>query len=101
MYLMIRVREDTFEPVVSKAEFKIYKNDNHYTAIIFDVDHIGGLKDKLSKLENQPVNIYVFTLTNDTYSEDFLDIKQKHVLCPIPESILEVYRKIFREKIWN
>jgi adenine-specific DNA-methyltransferase len=98
---MICVREDTFEPVVSKAEFKIYKNDNHYTAIIFDVDHIGGLKDKLSKLENQPVNIYVFTLTNDTYSEDFLDIKQKHVLCPIPESILEVYRKIFREKIWN
>jgi adenine-specific DNA-methyltransferase len=98
---MICVREDTFEPVISKDEFKIYKNDNHYTAIIFDIDHIGDLKDKLSKLENQPVNIYVFTLTNDTYSEDFLDIKQKHVLCPIPESILEVYRKIFREKIWN
>lgn len=98
---MICVREDTFESVVNKDEFKIYQNDNHYTAIIFDIDHIDVLKEKLSKLENQPVHIYVFTLTNDTYSEDFLDIKQKHVLCPIPESILEVYRKIFREKIWN
>lgn len=92
---MICVREDTFEKVINKKEYKIFKNSKLATGILFDLDKIDGLKEELNKL-NLRAHIYVFSLTNDTYANDFEDLKIKHELCPIPESILEVYRKIFK-----
>ncbi len=92
---MICVREDTFEKVIDKKEYKVLKNSKLVTGILFDLDKIDDLKKELSNL-NLEAHIYVFSLTNDTYTNDFEDLKIKHQLCPIPESILEVYRKIFK-----
>ncbi len=55
---------------------------------------IKDFKKKLASLEN-PAHIYVFSLTNDVFADDFSNLTIKHKLCPIPESILEVYRKLF------
>jgi hypothetical protein len=41
-------------------------------------------------------SIYIFSLGDDTFDEEFEDIKQKIKLSPIPEAILRVYRRIFR-----
>ena len=95
---MICVREDTYEHVEDKQDYKIFQNSNSYTAILYSLDALAALKQQLSKLEDKPVHIYVFSLTNDTHDADFADLKQEHKLCPIPESILEVYRKIFGSK---
>ena len=91
---MICVREDTFEKVVDKKEYKVFKNSKLVTGILFDLDKIDDLKKELNNLGLE-AHIYVFSLTNDTYNNDFEDLKIKHQLCPIPESILEVYRKIY------
>jgi hypothetical protein len=40
--------------------------------------------------------VYIFSLTDETFDEEFADIKQKVKLSPIPEAILRVYRRIFR-----
>lgn len=98
---MICVREDTFCGVVNRPTYKIFENNSKYTALLFNIDHADELKKHFSKLDHKQINLYVFSLTSDTYEDAFSDVNQPHKLCPIPESILEVYRRIFREEVWN
>jgi adenine-specific DNA-methyltransferase len=98
---MICVREDTYSQLVDELTYKIFENGNKYTAIIFNIDHANEFKKQISKLDDKQINLYVFSLTSDTYEDAFSDVSQSHKLCPIPESILEVYRRIFKEQIWN
>jgi adenine-specific DNA-methyltransferase len=93
---MICLREDTFEKVVDTKLFKVFCNSDHYVTIVFDPEAIGLLKDALAKIgDDKPVHIYIFSLSNDTYESDFADLGRAHELRPIPESILEVYRRLF------
>jgi adenine-specific DNA-methyltransferase len=91
---MICVRENTFNKKYDNKDYKIYTNGKVSTGIIFDLDCIDEFKEKIDKLQ-LPARLYVFSLTNDTYESDFADLSVKHKLCAIPESILEVYRKLF------
>ncbi len=94
---MICIREDTFDEVLNRKYIKIFKNADHYTAILFHLDYFSDFMKELHTLDKE-THIYVFSLTTDTYDEDFRELKQKYALCPIPESILQVYRRVFREK---
>lgn len=92
---MICIRENTFQKIIDKTSFKVYKDNEHTTGILFDLDDLNELKKKLQE-EKLTAHIYVFSLTNDTFDADFEDLGLEHELCPIPESILEVYRKLFK-----
>jgi len=92
---MLCVKEGTFEKVLDRKDFKIFKNSHHYTGIIFDQLAIPEFK-KIIKNINGRFSIYVFSLSDETFDEEFSDIKQKVKLSPIPEAILRVYRRIFR-----
>ena len=93
---MICIKEGTFEELFVSEGFKIFKNGTHTTAILFNLDCLDELKEKIQSVK-LPSSIYVFSLSNDTYDKDFEDLSVEHELCPIPESILEVYRKLFKE----
>lgn len=94
---MICLREDTFEKIIDTKLFKVFSDANHYAAIVFEPDAIVLLKDALAKLkDDKAIHIYVFSLSNDTYESDFTDLNRTHELRPIPESILEVYRRIHK-----
>ncbi|MEZ6331172.1 MAG: hypothetical protein R3B12_04145 [Candidatus Saccharimonadales bacterium] len=94
---MICLLEDTYESVFDSKLYKVFKNANHYSAIVFDPQSIQFLKETLDKLDDEkPAHIYVFSLSNDTYESDFADLERTHELRPIPESILEVYRRIHK-----
>lgn len=94
---MICLREDTFETIIDTRLFKVFGNTDHYAAIVFESDAIVLLKDALAKLkDDKAIHIYVFSLSNDTYESDFADLERLHELRPIPESILEVYRRIHK-----
>ncbi len=91
---MICVKEDTFTKKYDNKKYKIYENAERVTGILYDLDAIDDFKSKLSQL-GKTCSIYVFSLTNETFGSDFADLSVKHKLTPIPESILEVYRKLF------
>lgn len=91
---MLCLRENTFEFVSEAEEIKIYKNKNHYTGIIFDQLSIPKFKKMVSKFD-KPLSVYVFSLGDDDFAEEFSDIKKIKV-CSIPEAILRVYRRIFQ-----
>jgi adenine-specific DNA-methyltransferase len=91
---MICLKEDTFKKVYDNKKYKIYRNSKRVTGILFDLDSLDEFKVKLDDID-LPASIYVFSLTSDAYDEDFSDLNIEHKLQPIPEGILEVYRKIF------
>ena len=98
---MLCIKEGTFEKVLDQKKFKIFKNSNHYTGIIFDQLAIPAFKKAISAGGRSAYggkakfSIYVFSLSDETFDEEFTDLKQRVKLSPIPEAILRVYRRIF------
>jgi len=92
---MLCLREGTFEFVTETDVWKIFKNNQRYTAILFDQLSISDLKEELEKLD-KPVSVYVFSLEDDNFASEFADMKDKVKVCAIPEAILRVYRRIYQ-----
>jgi adenine-specific DNA-methyltransferase len=92
---MLCVKEGTFEKVLDQKNFKVFKNPNHYTGIIFDQAAIPAFKKAIKDIRGK-FSVYVFSLGDETFDDEFKDIKQKVQLSPIPEAILRVYRRIFK-----
>ncbi len=92
---MLCVKEGTFEKVLDRKDFKIFKNANHYTGIIFDQAAIPAFKKAIKDIKGK-FSVYVFSLGDEAFDDEFKDIKQKIQLSPIPEAILRVYRRIFK-----
>jgi adenine-specific DNA-methyltransferase len=92
---MLCIKEGTFEKVIDNERFKIFKNSDHYTGIIWDQTAIPEFKKAIKDIKAK-FSVYVFSLGDETFDEEFEDVKQKVKLSPIPEAILRVYRRIFR-----
>ena len=92
---MLCVKEGTFEKVIDNERFKIFKNSDHYTGIIWDQTAIPEFKKAIKDIKAK-FSVYVFSLGDETFDEEFVDVKQKVNLSPIPEAILRVYRGIFK-----
>jgi len=92
---MLCVKEGTFEEVKNRAGFKIFKNSEHYTGIIFDQLVIKRFKKEIKNIKGK-FSVYIFSLGDDSFEDEFEDIKQKVKLSPIPDAILKVYRRIFK-----
>lgn len=92
---MLCIKEDTFEEVKSTKQYKIFRNKKQYTGIIFDYRAIDEFKKEIAKIDGR-FSLYIFSLGDDTFDEEFEDMKKKVKLSPIPEAILRVYRRIFK-----
>lgn len=92
---MLCVKEGTFESVLDNETFKIFKNHDHYAGIIFDQLVIEDFKKAIKDITGK-ISVYIFSLGDDSFEDEFEDIKQKVKLSPIPEAILKVYRRIYK-----
>jgi adenine-specific DNA-methyltransferase len=92
---MLCVKEGTFEKVLDQEDFKIFKNSNYYTGIIWNQDTIPEFKKAIKDMKGK-FSVYVFSLGDEIFDDEFKDIKQKVQLSSIPEAILRVYRRIFK-----
>ena len=92
---MLCLRENTFDFVLEKKSYKIYQSQEKYTGIIFDQLDIPDFKKTIKDYE-KPVSIYVFSLSDDDFAEEFSDMRDRVKVCSIPEAILRVYRRIFK-----
>lgn len=92
---MLCVKEGTFESVLNNEDFKIFKNHDHYAGIIFDQLAIADFKKAIKDIKAK-ISVYIFSLGDDSFEDEFEDIKQKVNLSPIPEAILKVYRRIYK-----
>lgn len=92
---MLCIKEDTYEEVKTTKQYKIFKNKKKYTGIVFDLDSLEEFKKEIQKYDGK-FSLYIFSLGDDTFEEEFEDMKNKVKLSPIPEAILRVYRRIFK-----
>jgi len=92
---MLCLKENTFESVLDSDNIKLFKNKDHYTGILFDEKEIPNFKKKIKDFD-LPVSVYVFSLGDDDFAEEFSDIKDRVKVCSIPAAILRVYKRIFR-----
>lgn len=92
---MLCVKEGTYELVKETAAYKIFRNLNRYTGIIYKATAIKAFKKAITKIDGQ-FSVYIFSFTDEDFSDEFADTKQKTKLQPIPEVILRTYRQIFK-----
>jgi Adenine specific DNA methylase Mod len=95
---LLCMSENTFEEVVqrtTKNEFAIFKNATKQTAIIYDEENIEKCINKLNEIET-PLEtiIYVFSYDHNYDADDFGSLNTGFSVKPIPEAILNIYRKI-------
>lgn len=95
---MLCIRENTFEKVLERKHFKIFKNDQKHTGILYDQVAIPDFK-KIAKTIKGSIHTYIFSLEDEDFSSEFEDMNGRIVVSPIPEVILRVYRRIFGIKI--
>jgi len=96
---MIRIREDAYDSLIDEKDFKLFSSIDHNTAILFDPHNIEKCVRKIEMIDiEKPLNIYIFSYSNYAYEEDVPETKLHYTIRPIPESILEVYKRIFKEK---
>ena len=94
---MICVKEGTFAVVKDLKTYKIFRNKDRYTAIIYNESAIDNFKKCAAKI-NGKIAAYIFSLGDDDYADEFADMRDKIRVCAIPEAILRVYRQIFNKK---
>lgn len=98
---MIRMRENAFEHVASAPEYRFYKNDKVFVPVIFDQFAIAETWELVEKLntEKLPVHCYNFSYNRHANEEEIPeDTELTWTACSIPETVLEVYKRIFRKK---
>ncbi len=93
---MLCLRESTFDLVSDQSEWKVYKNQTNHTAILFNQRLISTVKNEITGITG-PVSVYIFSLGDDDFSQQFEEFGGRVKVCAIPEAILRVYRRIFKE----
>jgi hypothetical protein len=79
-----------------KRGYKIFKNTDHYLGIIFDEEEIEGFVKEAKKVKEK-MHVYIFSLDDSVPEGEFKELKGRIKLCAIPEAILHVYRRIFKD----
>lgn len=93
---MLCMHEDTFEAVKETKLIKIFKSTRRHTGIVFSENAIDTLKKDIAKIGGK-WSVYIFSLSDDTFDDEFEDLKRNVTVAPIPEVILRVYRRIFQK----
>ena len=92
---MLTLKEGAFTIVTENPSYVIYRNSDRYTGIIFDQLSFDEFKEAVEEID-KPISLYIFSLADEDFSDDFADMRGLIKICAIPESILRVYRRIFR-----
>jgi adenine-specific DNA-methyltransferase len=92
---MLCLGEETFDKIKSDEYFALYESNDKATLIIYDETEIEKVKVQIKK-SKKPINVYIFSYDHTVDETDFEDIPKVKVK-PIPEVILNVYRKIFKD----
>lgn len=92
---MLCIKENAFNQVVEKEGYKIYKGSTNYLGIVFNDESIEDFVNIVMSIDGI-FNVYVFSLDDTVPIEEFKSIKDKVNLCPIPEVILHIYRRIYK-----
>jgi len=94
---MLCLKEGIFNLIKEEADYKIFQQGNRYLAVYYDFANasLDELKEEMNALKGEKV-LYCFTIdTNGLDKANFSEWKNIR-LEPIPQKILDVYKRIFK-----
>ena len=92
---MLCIKENAFKPIIDIKGYKVFKNSDIHLGIIFDDEQIDNFVKEAKNIKGK-FHVYVFSFDDSVPKEGFKSMKGRIKLCPIPEVILHVYRKILK-----
>lgn len=92
---MLCLKENVFNLYKETEDYRIYKQNNKYVAVFYDFEspYLEELRIIMNTLDGEKV-LYCFTLDTELNKNNFRGWKNIK-LEPIPQKILEVYKRIF------
>lgn len=94
---MLCLKEGIFNLKISETDYKVYEYGNSYLAVYYDFPNasLDRLRQQMNELTGKKI-LYCFTIDSDGLeASTFKDWKDVQ-LEPIPQKILEVYKRIFK-----
>lgn len=93
---MLCLKEQCFDLIKDGSNFKIFTgHPDKYLGIIYDEDGIESFKSEVVRT-NKKFSVYVFSLDEGVKEDEFEEISHLVDLKPIPASIFNVYKRIFK-----
>jgi len=93
---MICLKEGIFDLIDESENYKIFQQLDRFLAVYYDFSELGleNLKIKMNKINGQKT-LYCFTLDNRGLDKESFTDWKNITIEPIPQKILDVYRKIY------
>ena len=97
---MIRIREGVFNKTIDEDLFKVFEENGQIVGVVYDRFELEKYIDQIEELEtDKPVHLYVFSYDNSGRLDEVTKTtKHEYESQPIPEGVLEIYKKIFKDR---
>jgi len=97
---MIRIREGVFNKIIDEDLFKVFEENGQIVGVIYDRFELEKYIDQIEELNtDKPVHLYVFSYDNSGRLDEVTKTtKHEYESQPIPEGVLEIYKKIFKDR---
>jgi adenine-specific DNA-methyltransferase len=94
---MLCLKEGIFNLIKEEADYKIFQQGNRYLAVYYDFANasLDELKEEMNALNGEKV-LYCFTVDNHGLDKANFRGWKNIRLEPIPQKILDVYKRIFK-----
>ena len=94
---MLCLKEGIFNLIKEEKDFKIFQQGNRFLAVYYDFANASfdELKEEMNALKGEKV-LYCFTVDNHGLDKDNFRGWKNIRLEPIPQKILDVYKRIFK-----
>lgn len=94
---MLCLKEGIFNLIKEEADYKIFQQSNRYLAVYYDFANasLDELKEEMNALKGEKV-LYCFTVDNHGLDKANFRGWKNIRLEPIPQKILDVYKRIFK-----
>lgn len=94
---MLCLKEGVFNLIKEEADYKIFQQGNRYLAVYYDFANasLEELKEEMNALKGEKV-LYCFTVDNHGLDKANFRGWKNIRLEPIPQKILDVYKRIFK-----
>ena len=94
---MLCLKEGIFNLIKEEVDYKMFQQDKSYLAVYYDFANssLDELKEKMNALEGEKV-LYCFTVDNHGLDKANFRGWKNIRLEPIPQKILDVYKRIFK-----
>ncbi len=88
---MICIKESSFTKIAESESLKVFGDALQQVAILLDLDDLDDLRKLIKETPTATFRVYIFSLSNDEFAEEFSEFGSRVTSVPVPDGILNTY----------